>query len=75
MESVVRERPLDPAGGTATLNPGEHGIVSDANLGYVGRPKFRICVDERSRAVKEPYDLDLSGAEHQGRLVVQVVDY
>lgn len=75
VESFVREIPLYPTGVTVKLNTGELGIVSDANLGYVGRPKVRICVDERSRAVREPYDLDLSGAEHQGRLVVQVVDY
>ena len=71
----MREVPLYPTGVTVRLNTGELGIVSDANLGYVGRPKVRICVDERSRAVKEPYDLDLSDMEHQGKLVVQVVDY
>ena len=75
VESFVREIPLYPTGVTVKLNTGELGIVSDANLGYVGRPKVRICVDDQSRAVKEPYDLDLSGLEHQGRLVVQVVDY
>ena len=75
VESFVREIPLYPTGVTVKLNTGELGIVSDANLGYVGRPRVRICVDERSRPVKEPFDLDLSGVENQGKLVVQVVDY
>ena len=75
VRAFVREVPLYPTGVTVKLNTGELGIVSNGNLGYVGRPTVRVCVDGQSRPVKEPYDLDLSDTEHQGKLVVQVVDY
>ncbi|MCH7482549.1 MAG: HD domain-containing protein [Chloroflexi bacterium] len=75
VEVFVREVPLYPTGVTVRLNTGELGIVSNGNLGFVGRPTVRICMDADSRPIKEPYDFDLSDPEHQGTLVVQVVDY
>ena len=69
---LTRQVPLYPTGITVQLNTGETGIISDSNLGHIGRPMVRICFDERSRNLKEPYDLDLSLPENQGRMIVQV---
>lgn len=70
-----RSVPLYPTGITVRLNTGEVAIVSNANVGQIGRPMVRICYDRRQRAVPEPYDIDLSKQEYQDRLVVQVLDY
>ena len=74
VELFVRQVPLYPTGVTVKLNSGEVGIVSDSNLGYVGRPTVRICYDEGGRPLREPYDLSLAQQGNQGRMVVQVVD-
>lgn len=68
----TRQVPLYPTGITVKLNTGETGIISNSNLGHIGRPTVRICFDERSRQIKEPYDLDLAQPGNQGRLIVQV---
>lgn len=70
-----RQVPLFPTGVTVRLNTGEMGIISNSNLGHIGRPTVRICVDEENHQLKEPFDLDLAMPENQGRLIVQVVDY
>ena len=70
-----RNVPLYPTGVTVRLGSGEIAIVSDANVGHVGRPIVRICYDHRQRPVREPYDIDLSHQEYQDKLVVQVLDY
>lgn len=72
VEIFTRQVPLYPTGVTVQLNTGETGIISNCNLGHIGRPTVRICFDERSRQIKEPYDMDLSMPENQGRLIVQV---
>lgn len=74
VEVFVHQVPLYPTGITVQLNTGEIGIVSDSNLGLIGRPMVRICLDEEGRGV-HPYDLDLAEQENQGRLVVQVMGY
>lgn len=70
-----RSVPLYPTGITVKLNTGEVAIVSNANLGHIGRPTVRICYDQHQRPVQEPYDIDLSHQDYQNRLVVQVLDY
>lgn len=72
VEIFTRQVPLYPTGVTVQLNTGETGIISNSNLGHVGRPTIRICFDERSRQIREPYDLNLSMPENQGRMIVQV---
>ena len=71
----ARQIPLYPTGVTVKLNTGEVGIVSDSNLGLIGRPIVRICFDEEGRPVRAPYDTNLADLENQGRLVVQVMEY
>jgi HD-GYP domain-containing protein (c-di-GMP phosphodiesterase class II) len=75
VEVFARQMPLYPTGTSVKLNTGEIGIVSDSNLGFVGRPVVRVCFDEKARAIGAPYDVDLSEAEHQSLLVTQVMDY
>ena len=73
VQLFARQVPLYPTGVTVKLNTGEVCIVSDANLGHIGRPVVRVCYDVSQRPVKEPYDVDLSLPQHQGTLVVQVL--
>ena len=70
-----RQIPLYPTGVMVKLNTGEVCIVSDANIGHIGRPTVRVCYDELQNPVKEPYDLDLSDPEYQDRLVEHVLEY
>lgn len=74
-QTFAREVPLYATGVTVKLNTGEYGIVSDGNVGFVGRPTIRICVNEDGRRVTVPYDLDLTEAENHGRLVTKVIEY
>lgn len=75
VEPFVRQIPCYSSGLTVKLNTGEVGIVSDANLGFIGRPRVRVCYDHEVGPVKKPYDVDLSKAEFQHKSVVKIVDY
>lgn len=67
--------PLYPTGVLVKLNTGEVGIVTDANLGLIGRPKVRICFDADDREVEKPYDENLAEAGHQQKLIAEVMEY
>jgi len=67
--------PLYPTGVMVQLNTGEAGIISESNTGIVARPTIRICYDKDLRSVVEPFDLDLSEAENQTRLITRVLEY
>ena len=71
----TREVPLYPTGVTVKLNTGEYGIVSDGNIGHIGRPTVRICVDASGARLRNPYDFDLTEPENQGCMVVKVLEY
>lgn len=71
----IKQMPLYPTGITVKLSNQQVGIVSDSNLGIVGRPVVRICFDERERPVAEPYDVNLAGTENQSLMILQVMDY
>ncbi len=75
VETFSRQVPLYPTGVTVKLSTGEVGIVSNANVGHIGRPVVRICKDASGFTVAEPFDLDMSEPEHQARIVAQVMDY
>ena len=75
VQIFARQVPLYPTGITVQLNTGELGIVANSNLGHIGRPVVRICFSDTGRALREPYDLNLTEQEHQGRLITQVIDY
>ena len=71
----VREVPCYSTGLTVKLNTGEIGIVSDPNLDFIGRPTVRIIYDEDNGKVRKPYEIDLSKAEYQHKMITEVMDY
>ena len=74
-ELFCRQVPRYPTGLTVKLNTKEIGIVSNANLGFIGRPTVRIVYDEDRGRVSKPYDIDLSKAEYQHKLITDLIDY
>ena len=75
VQLFARNVPLYPTGVVVRLNTGASGIISDANLGHIGRPTVRICHDQEGTPVKRPYDVNLSQARHQNLLVEHVLEY
>jgi HD-GYP domain-containing protein (c-di-GMP phosphodiesterase class II) len=67
--------PLYPTGVMVNLNTGERGIISDARLGYIGRPVVRICYDKDQKELSKPVEMDLTENQHQHRLVTSVLEY
>ncbi|NQW23973.1 MAG: HD domain-containing protein [SAR202 cluster bacterium] len=67
--------PLYPTGITVKLNTGEMGVVSDANIGFIGRPIVRVCSHGGTNLVRRPYDINLISPEHQNQLVSEVDPY
>lgn len=72
VQIVTRLVPLYPTGTTVKVNTGELGIISDANLGHIGRPVVRVCFDAESGTLTKTYDMNLAEARHQHRLVETV---
>lgn len=71
----VAQVPLYPTGAMVRLSSDEVGVVSDPNLGLVGRPTIRVCTDHLGKEVRRPFDMNLAAPEHQNNVVVQVLDY
>lgn len=67
--------PAFPTGVMVKLNAGEVGIVVDANLGLVGRPKVRVCYDKDGNQLETPYEVDLAEDEHANKLATSAVEY
>jgi HD-GYP domain-containing protein (c-di-GMP phosphodiesterase class II) len=67
--------PLYPTGVMVNLNTGEQGIISNAQIGHVGRPVVRVCYDKELKEIKKPFDIDLTESQHQHRLVASVIEY
>jgi hypothetical protein len=67
--------PAFPTGVMVKLNGGEVGIVVDANLGLVGRPKVRVCYDKDGNQLETPYEVDLAEDEHSNKLATSAVEY
>ena len=67
--------PAFPTGVMVKLNAGEVGIVVNANLGLVGRPRVRVCYDKDGKQLETPYEVDLAEDEHASRLVTSAVEY
>ena len=74
VQLFVRQVPLYPSGLMVRLNTKEVGIVSDANVGHIGRPVVRICQDIHGQEIDRPYDVDLSGSKQQDLLIVGVLE-
>ena len=75
VQMFIEQIPIFPTGVMVKLNTGEVGIVTDANLGLVGRPRIRICYDKDSQPVEKPYDIDLAEDEYEGKLVTTALEY
>jgi len=71
----TQQLPTYPSGIMVKLNTGEVGIVSNANCGYFSRPKVRLCYDSELREMDKFPDINLADAEHQRKLIVQVMEY
>jgi HD-GYP domain-containing protein (c-di-GMP phosphodiesterase class II) len=71
----TKQLPTYPSGIMVKLNTGEVGIVSNANCGYFSRPKVRICYDSEMRDLDKPVNINLADAEHQRKLITQVMEY
>lgn len=69
---VTRLVPLYPTGTTVRINTGELGIISEANLGHIGRPVVRVCFDSESGILAKPYDMNLADPKNQHKLVEMV---
>ena len=70
----ARQVPLYPTGVLVRLSTGEEGIISDANLGHIGRPVVRICSDGIGSRTR-PHDIDLSQPSQQAKLVTAVLEF
>ncbi len=71
----LKSVPFYPKGVSVKLNTGEIGIVTDSNLGYIGRTKVRVCYGRDNVEVPKPYDLDLSMPANQNLTIAQILDY
>jgi HD-GYP domain-containing protein (c-di-GMP phosphodiesterase class II) len=71
----LRNVPFYPKGISVKLNSGEIGIVTDPNVGYIGRTKVRVCYGRDNIEILEPYDLDLSVPENQNVMISEILDY
>ena len=72
VQIVTRLVPLYPTGTTVRVNTGELGIISNANLGHIGRPVIRVCFNSESGILAKPYEMNLAEPKHQHRLVETV---
>ena len=74
VQVFARRVPVYPRGVMVELNTQERGIIVDVNIGHVGRPVVRICYSSTGEEVYPPYDVDLSEAEHQFKLITRILD-
>jgi len=75
VQTFIRNVPLYPKGVMVKLSSGEKGIVTDTNIGYVGRPVVRICYDRNGGVVQKPYDIDLTKPDQQNKMIAAILDY
>jgi HD-GYP domain-containing protein (c-di-GMP phosphodiesterase class II) len=71
----LRNVPFYPKGISVKLNTGEIGVVTDSNIGYIGRTKVRICYGKDNVELTKPYDLDMSKPGNQNLTIAQILDY
>jgi len=75
VQIFIENVPLYSKGVMVKLSSGEAGIVTDSNIGFIGRPIVRICYDRNGAEVEKPYDIDLADSEYQNKLVVETMEY
>ena len=75
VQLFARQVPLYPTGMMVKLSNGESGIVSEPNLGHIGRPVVRICYDKEHKEELKPFDRDLSIRKYQDVVISDVMEY
>lgn len=74
VQIFARRVPLYPCGVMVKLNTGETGIITNSNIGHVGRPVVRICYDTLGNEVYPPYEMDLASSEHAFKMIAEILD-
>ena len=75
VQMFLKNVPLYPKGISVRLNTGEVGVVTDPNIGYIGRTKVRVCYGRDKIELRKPYDLDLSLPANQNMTIAEILDY
>lgn len=75
VQIFLRNVALYPKGIMVKLNSGHVGFVTNANIGYIGRPTVRICYRRDNTELAQPYDVDLTQPEQQNTCITEIVDY
>ncbi len=75
VQIFLKNAPLYPKGVMVKLNTGESGIVIETNMGYIGRPRIRICLDRNNKRVDPLYEIDLTQPEFQSQMITQILYY
>jgi HD-GYP domain-containing protein (c-di-GMP phosphodiesterase class II) len=75
VQIFMRNVPFYPKGVTVRLNNGEIGVVTDSNLGYIGRTAVRIFYSRDMLEVPKPYNVDLSKPENQHLTIAEILGY
>jgi HD-GYP domain-containing protein (c-di-GMP phosphodiesterase class II) len=71
----IENVPTFPTGAMVKLNTGEVGIVTDSNVGLIGRPKVRMCNGQDGRPIARPYEVDLAEPQNRQKLIATTVEY
>ena len=74
VQIFARRIPVFPSGITVKLNTKQSGVITDVNMGHIGRPLVHICYDVQENAVHPPFDVVLSEPEHQFKLITELLD-
>lgn len=74
VQIFARRVPIYPSGVMVRLNTKHRGIITNVNIGHVGRPVVRICYDVLGNEVHPPINMDLSEPEHQFKLIEEILD-
>jgi HD-GYP domain-containing protein (c-di-GMP phosphodiesterase class II) len=75
VQVFMRNVPFYPKGVTVRLNNGEIGVVTDSNIGYIGRTNVRIFYSRDMLEVLKPYNVDLSKPENQHLTIAEILGY
>jgi HD-GYP domain-containing protein (c-di-GMP phosphodiesterase class II) len=75
VQIFMKHVPFYPKGVSVRLNNGEIGVVTEPNVGYIGRTTVRIFYSRDMLEVQKPFDIDLSKAENQHLTIAEILDY
>ncbi|MDD5191497.1 MAG: HD domain-containing protein [Dehalococcoidales bacterium] len=73
-ELFVRSIPFYAKGAMVMLSSGESGVVTNSNIGFIGRPNVRIFYDRMGNELDPLIDIDLKDTLYQNRLVKEILE-